>query len=194
MMWACYLLCKHPEIQKRLRDEVRASLPSVSDESANVTAADVDKCAYLHAVCNEVLRFFPSVPLTTRVAAHDTTILGHPIPKGTTIIISPWAINLNKELWGEDAAEFNPDRWIGPGRANNGGADSNYSFLTFIHGPRSCIGKDFAKAEFACLVAAWVGRFEMEFADKDYTLTIGGGITSKPKGGLKVKLNVVEGW
>jgi cytochrome P450 len=194
MMWACYLLCTHPEIQKKLRDDIRANLPSIGDENFTATAADVDKCAYLHAVCNEVLRFFPSVPMTIRIAAHDTTILDHPIPKNTTIIISPWAINVNKELWGPDADEFNPDRWMGQGVANTGGADSNYSFLTFLHGPRSCIGQAFAKAEFACLVAAWVGRFEMEFADKDYELKIGGGITSKPKGGLKVRLSAVEGW
>jgi hypothetical protein len=43
--------------------------------------------------------------------------------------------NTSKELWGADAAEFNPDRWLGPGRTNTGGADSNYSFLTFLHGP-----------------------------------------------------------
>jgi cytochrome P450 len=193
MIWACYLLCKHPEVQKKLRDAIRADLPSIGDETITPTAADVDKCAYLHAVCNEVLRYSPSVPMTIRVASHDSTILDHPIPKNTTIIISPWAINVNKDLWGPDAEEFNPDRWMGPGAANTGGADSNYSFLTFLHGPRSCIGQAFAKAEFACLMAAWAGRFEMEFADKNYELKIGGGLTSKPKG-LKVKLTAVEGW
>jgi cytochrome P450 len=194
MMWMCYLLCRHPEIQKKLRDAIRADLPSIGDESLTPTAADVDNCAYLHAVCNEVLRISPSVPMTIRVAAHDTTILDHPIPKDTTIIISPWAINVNKKLWGPDADEFNPDRWMGQGAANTGGADSNYSFLTFLHGPRSCIGQAFAKAEFACLVAAWMGKFEMEFADKNYQLKIGSGLTSKPKGGLKVRLTTVEGW
>jgi cytochrome P450 len=194
MMWAIYLLCKHPEIQKRLREEIRTNLPGVTDATSTVSSAEVDKVAYLHAVCNEVMRFFPPVPLTLRIAANDSTILNHPIPKGTTVILSPQAINLSPELWGEDAGEFNPDRWMGPGRANNGGAESNYSMLTFLHGPRSCIGKDFAKAEFAVLLAAWVGRFEMEFEDKDYVLNIAGGITSKPKGGLRVKVTELDGW
>jgi cytochrome P450 len=196
MVWACYLLCNHPAIQTKLRAEIRANLPPLSDALETVTADDVDKMSYLHAVCNEVLRFIPPVPMTMRVAGENSTILSHPIPKGTTIVIAPWAVNRNPELWGEDVDEFKPERWLtDDGHANNtGGADSNYSFLTFLHGPRSCIGQRFAQAEFACLIAAWVGRFEMELVDKDFVPDIAGGITAKPRGGLKVRLRVVEGW
>jgi cytochrome P450 len=197
MLWACYLLCEHPDVQARLRAEVREHLPSPSTAGGSkVTSADVDGASYLNAFCNEVLRFFPSVPLTVRLAEHDTTVLGRAIPKGTTMIMSPWAINVNEELWGPDAETFNPDRWLGAdGRAQHtGGADSNYSFLTFIHGPRSCIGQNFAKAEFACLVAAWAGRFEMRFEKDDYVLQVGGGVTAKPKGGLRVRMTPLDGW
>jgi cytochrome P450 len=196
MVWACYLLCQHAAIQSKLRAEIRSKLPSISDTSATVTAEAIDKVAYLHAVCHETLRFIPSVPLTMRIAAHDATILGKPIPKDTTIIVAPWAVNRSPELWGPDAQEFKPERWLNEdGTFNgNGGADSNYSFLTFLHGPRSCIGQRFALSEFACLLAAWVGRFEMEFADKDFVPDIAGGVTAKPRGGLKVRARVVEGW
>jgi cytochrome P450 len=194
MIWAAYLLCKHPDIQKRLREEIRNNLPSVSDSNAQISAADVEKLHYLWAVCNEILRFIPSVPLTLRTAAHDTTILDQPIPKGTVIILCPWAVNVSKETWGPDADQFNPERWMAAGKANTGGAESNYSFLTFLHGPRSCIGKDFAKAEFATLLASWVGKFAMEFADKDFVLDIAGALTSKPKGGLKVRMTPLDGW
>ncbi|CAD0047138.1 unnamed protein product [Aureobasidium pullulans] len=76
----------------------------------------------------------------------------------------------------------------------NGGAESNYSFLTFLHGPRSCIGQGFANAEFACLLAAWIGKFDTEFEDPEYVLEVKSGITSRPKNGLRVKLTEVEGW
>ncbi|KAI9702925.1 MAG: hypothetical protein M1836_008139 [Candelina mexicana] len=193
--WAIYLLCKHPEVQKRLREEIRSNLPSVDDgNNRQITANDIDHLPYLHAVCNEVLRLYPPVPSLVRQTARDTTIVGQMIPKGTRIMLVPWAINHSKALWGADASEFNPERWMGPGKANSGGAESNYSFMTFLHGPRSCIGQAFAKAEFACLVAAVVGRFEMELEDRDFVPDIQGGVTARPKGGLKVKMTPLEGW
>lgn len=194
MSWATYLLCKHPEVQKKLREEIHTALPSISSEDNNITSQEIDKLPYLNAVLNETMRVFPPVPLTLRETVADTTIQGHFIPKDTTIIICPWAVNTCKHLWGDDARDFNPERWIGQGKANTGGADSNYAVTTFLHGPRSCIGKDFAKAEFACLMAALVGRFEMQMEDEAWKLEIQGGITSKPKGGLRVRLTPVDGW
>ena len=196
MVWASYLLCIHKDVQAKLRAEIRSKLPSISDQSTTVTAEQIDKVAYLHAVCHETLRYIPSVPLTMRIAASDSTIIGHPIPKNTTLILAPWAVNRDPALWGADAAEFKPERWLNADGTFNGsgGADSNYSFLTFLHGPRSCIGQKFALNEFACLLAAWIGRFEIEFDDPNFEPDIGGGVTAKPKGGLKVKAKVFEGW
>ena len=193
MTWAFYLMCLHPEVQTRLREEIRANLPSI-DDSETVTAASLDKCHYLHAVCNEVLRVYPPVPVTLREAGRDTSILGQYVPQGTKIVLTPWAVNTATSLWGPDADKFNPDRWMYPGKANSGGAESNYAFLTFLHGPRSCIGQAFAKAEFACLVAATVGRFEFKNADKDFKLDIKGGVTAKPRNGLTVRILPLEGW
>jgi cytochrome P450 len=194
MTWAVYLLCKHPDVQTRLRQEVREKLPALSDSSVEMASQDIDGLAYMNAVLNETMRIFPPVPLTLRETAHDTTIAGHFIPKATTVVICPWAINTSVDLWGDDAKEFNPDRWMGQGKANTGGADSNYAVTTFLHGPRSCIGKDFAKAEFACLMAAFVGRYEFELEDKSWELKIQGGITARPKGGLRIRLKEVDGW
>lgn len=140
MVWAIYALCQNPEYQVRLREEVRANLPSTNDKSSPMTSEILDKLPFLHAVCNEVLRMYAPVSLTLREAANDTSIQGHLVPAGTKIVLAPNAVNLSKALWGPDADRFNPDRWMGSGRANNGGAESNFSFLTFLHGPRSCIG------------------------------------------------------
>ncbi|KAL5386229.1 hypothetical protein DPSP01_004311 [Paraphaeosphaeria sporulosa] len=191
LAWAVYILCKHPAEQKRLREEVRTNIPAISDPTIQVSSTDIDHLPYLNAILNETSRIFPPVALTLREAERDTTIQGHFIPAGTTIIICPWAINTSNALWGSDAKEFNPERWMGPGKANTGGAESNYAVTTFLHGPRSCIGKDFAKAEFACLLAALVGRFEMELEEPDKPLEIAGGITNGPKGGLRIKMKEV---
>lgn len=146
--WALVALAQHPDVQARLRAEVQSKLPSL-DDASGVTPEMVDDCAFLHAVCNEVLRFYPPVPFTRREATKDTTLLGQVIPKGTDLVIAAGAINFSKELWGEDADEFKPERWMGEKRANNGGAESNYANLTFLHGacfftipPTSCFCMD----------------------------------------------------
>jgi len=204
MTWAIYMLCLHPEVQTRLRAEVRERLPSVADGSATVSSVDIDHMPYLNAVCSEVLRYYSPVPLTMREAARDTSILGQPVPKGTRIMLTPWAVNKSQELWGDDALRFNPERWIarqdggGGDKAASGGASSNYAFLTFLHGPRSCIGSGFAKAEFACLLAAWVGRFEFDLKNEEERderkMDIRTGVTAQPRNGFFVKVKTVDGW
>lgn len=132
---------------------------------------------YLNGVCNEVLRLFPTVPVSARMSIRDTSIAGHFIPKNTTIFIVPWAVNRNPKLWGPDAEKFVPERWIdeSTGRATmNGGADSNYSFLTFLHGPRSCIGERFARAELRALVACLIGSFEVQLAMPEEKVIVSG--------------------
>ena len=188
LTWAVYMICKNRDVQERLRKEVVDRLPDPMNQGSTITNVDIDSMPYLNAVCNEVLRLYPPVALTVREAARDTSILGQAIPKGTSIIIPPWAVNASTELWGSNGGSFDPDRWLGTGKANTGGAESNYAFLTFLHGPRSCIGQAFAKAEFACLLAVWVGTFETELKDKDYVPKVGGGITAKPRDGVPVRV------
>jgi cytochrome P450 len=111
----------------------------------------------------------------------------------------PWVINRNPRYWGEDAAEFRPERWItqtedGTIRANkHGGAASNYNEATFLHGPHACIGRDLNRAELRCALAAIFSRFKVERSD-GFTgkVNITGYITIKPKGGLHVKLTPIK--
>lgn len=197
MTWAAYLLAKHRDVQLRLREEVRAHLPPITG-TETVSSVDIDHLPYLNAVCNEVLRYMAPVSVLSRDAARDTNIQGHFVPKGTRIILSPWAVNKSTAMWGEDALEFKPERWLGEKAAGNGGASSNYAFMTFLHGPRSCIGKEFAKAEFACLLASWAGKFDMELFNEEErdekNIEIKGGITSRPSKGMYLRLKVLEGW
>ncbi|KAI1435715.1 cytochrome P450 [Xylaria sp. CBS 124048] len=201
MTWAIYMLSRFPEVQERLRQEVREKLPPI-DSDIDVSSLDIDHMPYLNAVCNEILRYYSPVPLTSREAARDTEILGQKIPKGVRMILAPWATNFDKSLWGPDAHEFNPDRWMPTGsddnRAASGGASSNYALLTFLHGPRSCIGQAFAKAEFACILAGWAGRFAFELHNKEEmdekNVEIKAGITCRPNRGMYVRATVVDGW
>jgi cytochrome P450 len=195
--WAMHLLAIHQDSQKRLREEIHENILSpltLSEKTADISGI-LESMPYLNAVCNETLRLFPTIPITSRTSVRDTTIMNQFVPKGTNSFIVPWAINRNPDLWGADAEDFRPSRWIDPetGRANYmGSASSNYSFLTFLHGPRSCIGERFARAELRALVAAFVGSFEMQMADPNEVVVPGGTITSKPVNGMRLKLKPVE--
>lgn len=197
LSWTMYLLSTHPEIQERLRDEVRTVIP---EANTPVTHTMLEGMPVLNGVCEETLRLFPTVPTTIRESVRDTTMAGVPVPKGTLCIVVPYAINRHPLNWGANATEFVPDRWIdttpdGTQRPNkNGGSRSNFCEETFLHGPRSCIGRDFAKAELRCAVAGIVGRFAIEMVDPNQEIIVAGTVTTKPVGGMKLKLRPVEGW
>ena len=109
-------------------------------------------------------------------------------------MIPPWAVNASTALWGDDAEDFRPERWLqakdraiealsAEGKEKK---STNYDFLTFLHGPRSCIGQSFAMGELACLVAAWVVAFDTRLRDSEMVIKVSGSITAKPKDGLYV--------
>lgn len=195
LSWCAYLLSLHPETQRKVREEVRAALPSPSSGEA-IGAAQIDALPLLNAVCLEVVRLYPTVPQTTRIAVNETHINGHVVPKETQISLVPWAINRSKHFWGADANEFRPERWINADGTNNktGGSSSNYAQLTFLHGPRSCIGQGFAQSELKCLLAAFVGRYEFKLAREGGDYFPAGLVTTKPSGGMWLKMKTVEGW
>ena len=100
-------------------------------------------------------------------------------------------------MWGPGAESFTPERWIDAetGKPNNtGGVSSNYCNITFLAGPRSCIGERFAKSELRALIAVFVGMFELEMADPNEVPEPAGAITTKPKNGMTLRLKVLPGW
>jgi len=108
-----------------------------------------------------VLHPYSPVGVTLRMAAEDTSVNRALVPKSTSIVLSPFAINRSVGLWGADAEEFRPKRWVS-GEDEAAAVESNYRFLTFLAEPRECIENVFAKVEFRCLLAVMIGRFEFK--------------------------------
>lgn len=192
LTWACYLLAKYPHLQVKLREEVtrdfRPQDLAASDLEVELSGT-LEQLPYLNGIMHETLRLYPTVPMTMRQAVKDTTIGSQFIPKGTEMVVSMWYINRSPEMWGPAAGECIPERWISDGKPNQtGGANSNYDFITFLHGPRSCIGQGFAKAEMRCLLAAMVASFSWDLAMDDSKVVPRGVITIKPQNGMYIKL------
>jgi cytochrome P450 len=141
IQWALYTLTR-PEnlhVQKILRDEIHKDLPNLESRE-EMSAQILDKLPYLDAVSKEALRVNGPSPFSKRSAVRDTELHGIKIGKGTAFLIPNWAINKSKDLWGENARIFDPERWLSGKDRFNGGAET-LAFQTFSSGTRGCIGK-----------------------------------------------------
>ncbi|KAL9097684.1 MAG: hypothetical protein Q9165_000010 [Trypethelium subeluteriae] len=193
VVWTLHLLSKNQRIQDQLRQEIQMALPAVvdgphPDACASLPQIDVDQLPYLSNVCRESLRYIPPIPLTIREALHDTTLASHPIPKGTKLYIMANAINRLPEYWGPDADTFEPDRWdrLPPAHATN-------AFMTFLHGPRSCIGRKFAEMEMkvflCCLLSTY--KFEPDSAFEDQEDWKMWRLVLRPRDGINLNVSIL---
>lgn len=150
-------------MREELRNAKRGRMELDEDE--------YERLPVLNAVVMESLRLFPSFGLLLRRAIRDTTIKGRLIPRGTHIGICPKAINCSRELWGDDAEEFNFERWIdrsdphNPTQVPTGGAPSTACMLSFGYGTRSCVGRHLAMAQIKRQIALITERFYVETED-----------------------------
>ncbi|KAG8962385.1 hypothetical protein FRC05_005356 [Tulasnella sp. 425] len=159
LSFTCYCLALKPEIIDRLRQEIL----SAYGDSTVPTYDDLKKQKYLRAVLDETLRLFPPVPVNVRHSKHDVVIPtregGLYIPRGDfTCIYSTISIQRRKDLWGEDANEYNPERWMDPERARKIASDP-FMFLPFNGGPRICLGQQFAYNEASFVLVRLLQKF-----------------------------------
>ncbi|KAJ2922914.1 hypothetical protein H1R20_g14188, partial [Candolleomyces eurysporus] len=196
------LLSKNPDIQTRLREEIREARQLHGDLQYDELVA----LPLLDAVCRETLRLHPPVPFVTREAKKDSVIpLSTPITtsdgkelnevlvsRGTVTVISNWACNRNPEVWGPDATEWKPDRWLSP--LPESVADAHipgiYSHLmTFIGGSRSCIGFKFSQLEMKVILSLLLESFQFSPTDQKVYWQLNGVVQpSLDKDGSKLQL------
>jgi len=127
-----------------------------------------------------------TVSLTTRTTSQADVINGVTIPKGTLLFVPILALNFDDAVWGPDVDSFNPDRW-----EKLPETVSNYNYLTFLQGPRSCIGRKFAEVEMKVLLVALIQRIQFDEVVKGRIVEKTSVITTRPKGGMWLKLSAV---
>ncbi|KAF9011997.1 cytochrome P450 [Cyathus striatus] len=155
-----YILSIHTDAQEKHRQEIRAA----RTDHGELTYDDLVSLPYLDAVCRETLRLYPPVSQISRIARQDIGLpLTNPIkgldgsdiheilvPKGTYIHVSILSANSNPDIWGRDASEWRPERWLNPlpQTVKNAHIPGIYSpLMTFIGGSRACIGFKYAQLE-----------------------------------------------
>ncbi|EEB92664.1 hypothetical protein MPER_08794, partial [Moniliophthora perniciosa FA553] len=163
LSWTLLELSRHPEVQERLRDEIRAKKREIvlkGNTTGTLAIEDLESLQYLGAVIKESLRYHTvavhvnrtataddTIPLSEPILASDGQYLSKiPVKKGQKAVVSLCSYNRNKSVFGEDAHEFNPDRWFKDSKAvqNNTSVGVYANLATFSGGLRSCIGWRFA--------------------------------------------------
>ncbi|KAI0782961.1 cytochrome P450 [Abortiporus biennis] len=154
------LLAKNQDVQDNLRAEIVKAREGWND----LTYDQVVELPLLDAVCRETLRMYSPAGMIFKAAAEDTvmplskpmvgvdgTLMTEiPVPKGTQVYIGVHASNRNPELWGEDANEWKPERWLSPlpkALVDARLAGVYAHLMTFSGGGRSCIGFKFSQLE-----------------------------------------------
>ncbi|WJX92853.1 hypothetical protein P8452_74439 [Trifolium repens] len=176
LSWFFYMLCKNPLVEDKIVQEIKdvtcsheSELNNIDEFVANLTDVILDKMHYLHAALTETLRLYPVVPVNGRIAdAPDVLPDGHKIEKGDGVYYLSYAMGRMPSIWGDDAEEFRPERWI-----NNGifQPESPFKFVAFHGGPRVCLGKDFAYRQMKIVAMAILHFFTFKLANGTQNVT-----------------------
>ncbi|TMW62705.1 hypothetical protein Poli38472_005323 [Pythium oligandrum] len=168
LSWFFKNISMHPEVAKKIRNEIAEMIPELMDGSIDTpTMEQVQRLTYLEACLKESLRLYPAVPLNAKLAVKDVVLSdGTVIFEGQTVGIPAYANSRMKYVWGPDAAVYNPDRWIDPetGKLTNFSA---FKFFSFNAGPRTCLGMNLAMLEMKIVVASLLSRLEIQVLEPE---------------------------
>ncbi|KAH7205127.1 cytochrome P450 [Fusarium redolens] len=157
---AIYQLISHPEAYDALKTEIR---PAMLKTAEDYDLKSIEQLPYLTACVKESLRIASAVPSRlprvvppSQSKASSLIVDGKVIPPGSVVSISSYTVHGDQEIWGADAQEFNPSRWLGPR-----GKQLEKYLVTFSKGARSCLGINLAHAELTIALAMFTSRFDM---------------------------------
>ncbi|CAI5460056.1 unnamed protein product [Closterium sp. Yama58-4] len=159
LTWTVLLLSQHDTWQQRVREEAQQVLGA---DGAGLTMEKAAELKVMTMVLNEVLRLYPPAPAIARRCDTRTKLSETlTIPAGVGVTVPIAAMHRRKELWGEDAEEFKPERFA---NGIHKAATHPLAFIPFSVGPRVCIGQNFAMLEAKVILSLLVLRFSWRVA------------------------------
>uniref|UniRef100_A0A3Q7EKZ2 Cytochrome P450 n=1 Tax=Solanum lycopersicum TaxID=4081 RepID=A0A3Q7EKZ2_SOLLC len=191
LSWFIYVLCKYPHVQEKVAQEIKESTTEkenatdITDFAANVSEDALEKMQYLHAALTETLRLYPSIPTDPKLCFSDDTFPdGFSVNKGDMVSYLPYAMGRMKFIWGDDAEEYKPERWLD--RHGFFRHESPFKFTAFQAGPRICLGKQFAYRQMKIFSAVLLHYFVFKLSDDKNTVNYRTMISLQIAGGLHV--------
>jgi cytochrome P450 len=172
LSFALYELARHPNIARRAREEIDATLPP---PGAAIGYDDIGRLRYLRRIIAETLRLWPVAPGFFREATRPVTLGGHEFATGEWVFVLTLAAHRDPAAWGEDAEQFDPDRWLADRPIPTGAR----IYKPWGTGPRACIGRAFALHEVTLALAKILREFDLH-PEPGYQLIVDEQITLKP--------------
>ncbi|KAG9237122.1 putative benzoate 4-monooxygenase [Amylocarpus encephaloides] len=151
-----YWILKTPGVLQNLRTELDDAIP---DEIEVPSFEMVKDLKYMSNVIQETMRIHSTSALgLPRVVppGAGVDILGYHFDPYTVLSVPSYTIHHSKEIWGENADEFVPDRW------DNLTEQQKTGFIPFSYGPRSCVGRNVAEMELALIISTTFRRYDFE--------------------------------
>ncbi|HKI05506.1 MAG TPA: cytochrome P450 [Thermoanaerobaculia bacterium] len=177
LTWTLYLLARHPEVLERVRDEAAAVFGGRSPE-----AADLCSLVFTERVLRESMRLYPPIWAMERRAVRDDELGGHPIPSGSTVVVSPWVTHRHPGFW-EEPGRFDPERFT----AERSDGRPALAYFPFGAGPRFCVGSHFAMTEALVITALVARRWRLRLVPNRPVVPMPG-ITLRARDGVWVML------
>ncbi|CAN0919058.1 Cytochrome P450 84A1 [Linum grandiflorum] len=156
--WALAELMKSPDDLRRVQEE----LAEVVGLDRRVEESDIEKLTFLKCTLKETLRLHPPIPLLLHETAEDAEVSGYFIPKRSRVMVNAFAIGRDPNSW-SDPDCFNPARFLKEGMPDFKG--SNFEFLPFGSGRRSCPGMQLGLYALELGVAHLLHCFKWELPD-----------------------------
>ncbi|POM73887.1 Cytochrome p450, partial [Phytophthora palmivora] len=160
--WLFHMLSENPNVEGKLRSELLKHLPKLATDVEYVpTVEEISEVHYLEATIRELLRILPAGPLIATHCVRDTVFPdGTFVPKNTDIGIAFYTTGRLTGVWGEDALEFKPERFLDTETGEVIKVSSS-KFCAFSAGPRICVGRNLAFLEMKIVIANIVSRFHL---------------------------------
>ncbi len=136
-------------------------------------------CLYLY---KEAMRLYPPAYVLARYAIRDVDLGGRRVPKGTWVIMSPYAMHRRPDAF-PDPERFDPERFT----PENERRLPRHAYMPFGAGPRICIGNHFALMEGQIILATLAQRVALDLAPGQ-TIAPEPLITLRPKGGIRMRV------
>ncbi|KAI9820036.1 MAG: hypothetical protein M1827_006607 [Pycnora praestabilis] len=169
LTWTFYMLMRNPHVMTNVREELVAISRDDRYLDLSYSSVQPSHMPYVCAVFNEALRMYPPVPFEMKSCQSPTTLPdGTFLPKLAQVLWCPWAMNRSQLIWGPDADEFLPERWlekIAADETQNRAhfrlkSKSVFDFPVFNGGPRLCLGRRMAESQAVYIISALVWQFD----------------------------------